>query len=252
MPPGLSVNASNGAITGTPTTVGDFNLNVTVTDDFTPSNSVSKVLAMHIFDAVSISSTSLPDGSRGAAYSASLAALGGKLPYTWFATGLPTGLAVYDNGTIVGTPAVSGDFSVHFSVTDAYSPPGVASKTLALHIFNSISITNNSLPDGSQGAAYSTSLATTGGKDPYTWQASGLPSGLALSDNGTIAGTPTVSGDFSVQVIVSDTLVPPNHTTKTLSLHIFAPVSITTLSLSDGTQGMAYLTSLAATGGKVP
>lgn len=252
MPPGLSLNASNGAITGTPTTSGDFNVNVTVTDNFSPANSFSKILAMHVYDAISISSTSLPDGSRGSAYSTSLATAGGKAPYTWLATGLPTGLTVYDNGTIAGTPTASGDFSVQVTVKDAFGLLSAVSKILVLHIFNSIAITNNSLPDGSQGVAYSTSLSTTGGKDPYTWLASGLPTGLSISDNGTISGTPTVSGDFSVQVVVSDTLVPPNQTTKTLALHIFAPVSISTLSLSDGTQGVAYSTSLAATGGKVP
>ena len=41
-------------------------------------------------------------------------------------------------------------------------------------------ITTTTLPAGTVGTAYSTTLAATGGVSPYSWSASGLPSGLSL------------------------------------------------------------------------
>ena len=68
-----------------------------------------------------------------------------------------------------------------------------------------LQVATSSLPTGSVGATYSTTLAATGGTPPYTWSATSgaLPTGLQLSASiGMIAGTPTVSGSspFTAQV----------------------------------------------------
>ncbi len=63
--------------------------------------------------------------------------------------------------------------------------------------FGQLSITTTTLPNGTQGAAYSQALAATGGTEPYTWSlADGtLPAGLSLhTDTGVIDGTPTAIG----------------------------------------------------------
>ncbi len=67
-----------------------------------------------------------------------------------------------------------------------------------------LAISTTTLPAGTVGTAYSTTLAATGGVPPYTWSASGLPGGLSLSSAGTISGTPTASGSFSASITVLD------------------------------------------------
>jgi hypothetical protein len=67
-------------------------------------------------------------------------------------------------------------------------------------------ITTSALPGGSQGAAYSTTLAASGGTPPYAWSvtAGSLPAGLTLaSSSGVISGSPTAGGTstFTVQVV---------------------------------------------------
>src|SRR5262249_12498648 len=60
-----------------------------------------------------------------------------------------------------------------------------------------LTITTTALPGGVVGAAYSATLAASGGTPPYTWAiASGaLPAGLTLApSSGVISGTPTASG----------------------------------------------------------
>ncbi len=48
-------------------------------------------------------------------------------------------------------------------------------------------------------------VTATGGKEPYTWSATGLPDGLSIDENsGAVAGTPTTVGNSSVTVTVTD------------------------------------------------
>ena len=61
-----------------------------------------------------------------------------------------------------------------------------------------------SAPNGTVGAAYSGSFAATGGTPPYTFTATGQPATLTMSPAGTLFGTPTLPGTFSVAVTVKD------------------------------------------------
>lgn len=70
-------------------------------------------------------------------------------------------------------------------------------------------ITTSPLPSGTQGAAYLAFLEAAGGTPPYTWLAtlgSMLPTGLALSADGTISGSTNTAttGSFSFTVQVTD------------------------------------------------
>lgn len=69
-----------------------------------------------------------------------------------------------------------------------------------------MNITTTSLPGGVKGAAYSATLAATGGTKPYKWRVSTgkLPKGLKLAGSGKISGTPTKVGDSSITVEVTD------------------------------------------------
>jgi Putative Ig domain/Ig-like domain from next to BRCA1 gene len=68
-----------------------------------------------------ILTTTIPYGTRNAAYSQQLSAQGGSVPYQWAVTSgaLPSGLLLNSNtGLISGTPAVSGTFTFTVTVTD--------------------------------------------------------------------------------------------------------------------------------------
>lgn len=55
------------------------------------------------------------------------------------------------------------------------------------------------------GEEYSVQLVAAGGKQPYKWAAVGqLPAGLSLSEAGVLSGTPTVDGQKSLTVKVTD------------------------------------------------
>jgi hypothetical protein len=267
LPAGLSLNASSGQISGTPTQAGTSTFTLQVKDSSSPAQTSTKSLSITIAAAVTpvqITTASLTSGQVGSTYSASLAASGGTTPYTWSISSgaLPTGLTLSSAGSIAGTPTASGTFSFTIKVTDSTTPTAqTATKALSLTVaaaVTAVQITTASVPSGQVGTAYSTSLAASGGTTPYTWSMSSgaLPAGLTLSATGAISGTPTASGSFTFTAKVTDSTTPTAQTaTKSLSLTIAAAVTavqITTTSVPSGQVGTSYSTTLAASGGTTP
>jgi adhesin/invasin len=82
-------------------------------------------------------------------------------------------------------------------------------------------VTTTSLPGVTQNAAYSATLASSGGTAPITWSITGtLPTGLSLSASaGTITGTPTATGTSTFTVQATDSSTPAK-TTAPVSLSI--------------------------------
>ena len=211
---------------------------------------------------VVISTTSLPNGQVGSAYNVSLAASGGKVPYTWSLMSgiLPAGLTLNDaTGAITGTPTASvASAPLRLEVTDSNTPTQSKSVSLTLTISPApLQITTASLPSGQVGAAYSTTLAASGGTTPYSWLLTSgtLPSGLSLSAaTGTITGTPTISAsNLALTFQVKDSAALGQMKSVNLTLTIApATLSISTTSLPNGQVSKTYSTTLAATGGTTP
>ena len=175
---------------------------------------------------LAVTTTSLPGGVAGTAYSQTLATTGGLTPYTWsVSTGsLPAGLSLNSaTGEISGTPASAGAFSFTIEVTDAESPAMTATQPLSITVTPApLAVTTTSLPGATLGSAYSAALAATGGTPPYSWSvtAGSLPPGLSLSSAGTISGTPAVAGTYPVTVQAADSASPQQTATARLSVTV--------------------------------
>ena len=195
LPAGLSLS-SGGVVAGTPTTAGG---PTSITFQVTDSTSAiaTKSLSITINTSPSISTSSLPNGTVGAAYAQNLAVTGGTPPYTWSISSgtLPAGLSLSSSGAISGTPTTAGGpTAATFRVTDSIS--AAVTKSMSITINIPLSIGTSSLPNGTIGVTYSQTLSVTGGSSPYTWSAvsGALPVGLSLSSGGVISGTPTTAG----------------------------------------------------------
>ena len=231
LPPGLSLASASGAITGTPNSAGTFAFTATATD----SKGATAAGSLHILVAttgqpLSITTTNLPSGTSGTAYTATVQASGGKTPYGWsIASGaLPAGINLNaSSGAISGTPTQSGSFSVTIRAQDSSSPVQTTSKIFAVAIAAAViplSISTSTLPSVGVNQAYSANLQAAGGTPPYTWSLNSgqLPAGIALASNGQISGTPTTSGQSNFGVTAKDSSSTPETANKGLAITVSA------------------------------
>jgi hypothetical protein len=216
--------------------------------------------------ALTISTTTLPHGAVGQAYSTTLKAAGGTAPYSWKVTAgtHPPGLGLTaDTGLIYGKPTEAGTFNITIAVTDSSKPAQTKSATVSIVVAaattSTLSITSTSLPSGTVGASYSKSLTATGGTAPYSWSVTGgtHPPGLSLvASTGLIYGKPTEAGTFNITVAVKDSSKTAQTKSASVSIVIAAAttstLSITSTSLPSGAVGTSYSKALTATGGTTP
>ena len=206
LPDGLTL-ASSGSISGTPTTAGAFSFRVTATDSSRVTNAPASVTATFTITilpaALAFGPASLPDGTVNVAYSGSVSATGGAPPYTFSLSGLPDGLTASASGGVSGTPTTAGTFHASATVTDSAGAHATQSYTIQIAALPLV-ITTASAPNGTVGSAYSASFAASGGVPAYTFSATGQPQGLAMSATGTLSGTPSLAGTFTVTVSVKD------------------------------------------------
>jgi len=125
LPAGLTLGAGTGLISGKPTASGTSSFTVSVSDSGNPVQTKSASLSIAIAGPTfTITSSTLAAATVGTAYSQTLAANGGTLPYIWSITSgsLPAGLTLSSGGLISGTPTASGSYKITITVTDSSKP----------------------------------------------------------------------------------------------------------------------------------
>ena len=199
LPTGLALNASTGAITGTPTvSVTNTPLTFQVKDSSTPQQTKTVNLTLTIASAtLTITTTSLPSGQINVAYSSTLASTGGTSPFTWSVTSgtLPTGLTLNaSTGAITGTPTVSvTNTPLTFQVKDSSSPQQTKTVSLTLTIGTGGTITVSLTPKRggvtiSQQLPLTATVSNDVGSAGVSW---------TVSAGGTLSGATTTAASFS-------------------------------------------------------
>ncbi|MBS9721441.1 putative Ig domain-containing protein [Tianweitania sp. BSSL-BM11] len=180
-------------------------------------------------------------------------------PLTYSVTAAPTG------GTLSGTaPNLTYTPSVGFSGSDSFTfsaSNGVATSTPATISITvtspTISVFPAALPNAMIGSAYSQSLDASGGNAPYTFtlSAGALPTGLTLTSNGVLSGTPRSGGSFNFSVTATDASGSsgPYSGSRSYTMTVEAPtIVVAPASLANATRNVAYSQTLTAFGGTAP
>jgi hypothetical protein len=133
-PPGLTF-ASDGTVSGTPTTSGAYTFTLQATDGQNAANFAVRQYTLYVTPLV-ITNASLPSGTIGVPYSQSLTVTGGTGAVTFalapFAY-VPSGLALGANGTVSGTPTATGQYSFMVTVSDEAGNTLTAEATLSVY-----------------------------------------------------------------------------------------------------------------------
>ena len=204
-----------------------------------------------------ISPSSIPRGSVGVPYRVAFTATGGVSPFTWSATGLPSGLTMSPSGTLSGTASVGFNGTITVTVTD--NTRATASAQYNLAIVSGFVITTTALPNGTLGAAYDTQIQTAGGTGTVSFAIapstgtgqSVVPPGLALTSTGELKGTPQVTGTYTFAVAGMDQ--GGNMDSETFTVNIAPALLLPTSSpLPSGVVGTLYSFAFTPQGGTPP
>ncbi|MGA9931351.1 MAG: choice-of-anchor tandem repeat GloVer-containing protein, partial [Terriglobales bacterium] len=153
LPPGLTLNTSTGAITGTPTTAGVYNFVAQVVDS--QSNTVTTNCGIAVSPIPLTLSCPTPMGQVGVLYSSALTGSGGVAPYTFSITNgsLPPGLTLNTStGAITGTPTTAGTYNFTSQVVDSKGNTATASCSITINA--TLSCANNGNLNGNYAFLY--------------------------------------------------------------------------------------------------
>jgi hypothetical protein len=233
LPTGLSMTASTGLITGTPTSAGVFTVTASVSDGvLTTSRSFTwTIVAPGDTTAPVVAITGPTTASTFAASAATLSLTGtasdnvGVTQVSWTNNRGGSGTASGTTSWSATVALQSGANAIAVTARDAAGNIATATLTVTLNVAPTLaSVANQSTVHGQ-----STSLQLSGADadgDPLTYGGNGLPPGLALAvSTGLIAGTPTTPGTYPITVTVSDAAHTASRTfTWTVTAETGAPV----------------------------
>ncbi len=248
LPTGLTLNATSGLLSGTPSVAGTFNFTVQVADGFC-TNTRAYTLIIDCLPAASVTFGTAPaDGTVGVVYSQTVTQTGLVAPIAWSISNnsLPLGLTLNaTTGVISGTPNSAGSYT--FTV-QAQQSTCTYTQVYTIVIACPVPTFGTAPANGTVGVAYSQIVTQTGLVLPSSWSisAGSLPTGLTLNTTtGEISGTPTVSGSYTFTMQISQLTCV---FTQVYTIVIGCPtITISPVTLPSSLVNTAYSQTLSAT-----
>lgn len=287
LPTGLTLNATTGVISGTPTAAASYKFSITVTDsEVTPATYTQAYTVSTSPDPLTVPYQKF-NCTVHAKCTGAFTATGGIPPYTWKVTAhtlLPGQNPIYvtppptltfsTDGSFSGVPTQwaalpdSADIIFTAEVTDSESPAVSDAGIVEFAIASDLAIVSVPLPTAYLGSTYlSPAPAASGGTPPYTWKivptsTSYYPDFYANSQGQVGFPTPkgnapTTAGDYLFNYIVFDSEGVPASASMEATLDILpTPVSsitvLTSSNLTAGTGSSVVLTATVTATGNTP
>jgi hypothetical protein len=261
LPPGLHLNKATGVISGTPKAAGTYTFTVRVTDTKTKTKPATQHIATKVLsitvaysDAPAITSAAGTEFAVGFSDSFTVTTLGLPTPKLHETGALPSGVSFTDNGNgtgqLSGTPATGtiGTYPITITASNGKSPNATQSFRLTIEGAPSIISANKAIFTAGLPGRFS--FLADGSPAPTFTESGALPSGVTLSGDGTLAGTPAVgtNGIYPITVTAANGIVPD----ATQSFILYVGLLVTTSSLPAGSVKVEYSTTMHAVGGLTP
>lgn len=249
LPAGLEL-LEDGTLRGTPSAGGCFTFTVTATNGVCAVKRDYSLVICPV--TVVFSPETLPDGTACEEYPPTpITAAGCTGPYTLTAEGLPDGLRFDPPGVITGMPVTPGTYD--FTVIVSGARGCTARRDYRIYVGCGPLDIERELPPAATCTFYEHRLTATGAcPAPLSFSAPAgtLPSGLVLSPEGVISGTPTTAGDYTFDLTVTAPGCPPSMVT--LHLPVACVLTLSPRDLPPATVGVGYDQPLTPCGGLPP
>ena len=212
LPPGLSVMASTGYISGTPTTAGTYTVTARVSDGaltasqtFTWTISAPDTTSPVVTITGPTSAATYATSTATMSLSGTASDAGGVTQVTWVnnrgGSGTATGTASWSVNSIA---LLAGSNVLTVTARDVAGNTSTDVLTVTLNAAPTLAAVANQ----SSVTGLATTLQLVGSDangDALTYSATGLPTGLTVgASSGLISGTPSIVGTYNVTVSVSD------------------------------------------------
>jgi hypothetical protein len=249
LPAGLALSAS-GVLSGTPTVTGSFPITVSVTDGNGCSGTGPTYNLTITCPTITVTNPSVSVGVAGQAFSQSFTQSGavGTATFSLASGTLPSGLTLSPAGVLSGVPLQTGTFPITVTVTDSNGCTGTSATYNLIINCQSVTVIHPANMSGTVGAAFSEQYTQSGGIGAVTFTTSStLPAGMTLAADGTLSGTPTQSGSFSLTVTVTDSNGCTGSDTFTLTIGC-QTITVTNPAVSIGTAGSPFSQTFTQSG----
>lgn len=216
---GLSINGSNGTISGTATpmslpnkAVGDprafsYRVKIIGSDGSAAVEGIFDVALNRAPAPQAISNSSI---RQNVAWSTTLPVFVDSDALTYTVSGLPPGLSFNPGNRVVsGTPSTAGTYTVTYTANDGRGGVGSTSFVVTVYANSAPVAPAVSNLSGTTGTAFSTLLNafTDANHDTLVYTATGLPPGLSFNaSTRVISGTPTTAGTYTVTYTANDSM----------------------------------------------
>jgi FG-GAP repeat protein/putative Ig domain-containing protein len=250
LPAGVSLAAGTGAISGTPTSTGNFGFTLECSDAWGSKSSASRTVDVHVAPSVPPSSL---EWTVARPCTLVLPRSGGTAPFAWTLSSgtAPPGTAIASNGVLAGTPSVAGNTTFVVRVTDAAG--ATATGTISMTVHASPLITTSGLGPWTERRPFRQVLQRSGGTYPVTWSviAGSLPVDAPLdAATGLLDGAARSAGTYAFTAKLADATGATDSRVFTVSVNPWPELTSATLPL--GVQGRPYDTGPRVTGGTAP
>lgn len=246
LPPGLWLEEGN--LSGHPSAPGRYTFTITAQSTAVASAIASETYTIDVVSApFTFFPASLPEFAVGANYGWGITVSGGMAPITFelAAGNLPPGMTLSAGGVLGGTPTTAGTYDATVRATDVNGQSYTHDYAIVVSQ-QPLLLPTTPLADARYNEFYSATLeSATGGAFPYAYAVTGgvLPSGMTLTPDGTLRGSPGAAGDFAFEVTVTDsnTVNGPGSATQSYRLVVLAPITLRDSTVVEGDSGETTL-----------